>query len=114
MPDRDLTRRTGGEEAWLRRKTAGRTQAEEAARLGVSRPTLWAVERGLAPLRASMRGYSQPTRTGLLWLARRRSGMGLREAALMAGVSHRTFLIWEKAGDTRLVRFWKAWGFRFW
>jgi hypothetical protein len=46
------------------------------------------------------------TVAGMLRLMRRRSGLGLREAADAAHTTHVTYLAWERSGDDRLVRFW--------
>lgn len=46
-------------------------------------------------------------------LARRRSGMGLRETAAAAAVSRQTVLNWEDRGDEKMVQFWRDKGYRF-
>lgn len=113
--NKDLTRRTPAEELWLSRRAIGRTQAGQAAWLGVSRSTLQAAERnGPVPcLTGLWRPIQAPGANLLLALARRRSGLGLRGVARAVGVCHVTVFNWESNGDQRLIDFWARRGFRF-
>lgn len=115
MVNKDLTIRSAAEELWLARKAIGRTQAVQAAWLGVSRSTLQASERdGPVPsLSGLWKPISTPETPLLLALARRRSGLGLRGAARAVGVCHVTVFNWENQGDQRLIDFWARRGFRF-
>jgi len=114
MPVKDLTTRTAAEELWLSRKAARLTQAAYAAQLGIPRNTLATAERHgpSAALKRRVPAKTTPTTPLLLALARRRAG-GLRELAGKLGVSHRTLLLWERAGDPRLVLWWVEHGWKF-
>ena len=106
MLNRDLTRRTAGEELWCRRRKAGLGQARAAKRLGVGRTTLQAAEADATTLKRALAARFAPGLPELLALARQRSGWGLRGAARRAGISHVTLLLWEREADRRLIAFW--------
>lgn len=113
MLNRDLTKRTIGEELWIRRRWHGRTQAEAAKTYGVSerRYNLWETDRE-APTGWQVHKLV-PNHGDLCALARRRSGKDLRRLAKSMKVSHVTVLVWEKSGDGRLVELWKKRGYTF-
>lgn len=108
MINKNLAVRTPAEELWLSRRAIGRTQAGQAAWLGVSRSTLQASELyGPTPcLTGLWKPIPAPETPLLLVLARRRSGLGLQGVAEGLGVSRVTVLRWEKAADPRLSSFW--------
>lgn len=109
----NLTRRTRGEELWLQRHREGLSQAEMADRLRVSRTQLWALETGLATPKKPRRPAPTPSRTDLLRLARRRSGLRAQDVADGLGVSRVTLYAWESRADPRLTAFWALRGFTF-
>jgi DNA-binding XRE family transcriptional regulator len=111
--NRDLTRRTPGEELWCRRRRAGLTAAEAAALLRVGRTTLFLAEGDRRPLPACLDGGFAPHLPELLALARRRAGLTLDEAAMMAGCSRVTLLKREREADPSLRRRWERRGFTF-
>lgn len=115
MVNKDLTVRSAAEELWLARKAIGRTQAGQAAWLGVSRSALQGAELGRPTpcLNGLWKPIQAPETPLLLALARRRSGLGLRGAARLMGVSHVSVFKWEMSGDQRLIDFWARRGFRF-
>lgn len=112
MIDLDLRRLTPAERLWLWRRLAGLTQAAAAGRLRVPLRSYQRAEAGntgcIAPPRAP-----RPSPGDLCALARRRSGLSLREAARRLGVSHVTLLAREGRGDQQLVLAWESLGFRF-
>jgi len=113
MFNRNLTKQSTGERFWLDRRRLSRTQAQEAKRLDVSERRYNHIENDkveyefVPPLATTELG-------ALCALARRRDGRSLRRLATMlkAG-SHVTLLAWEESGDPRLVKAWKAKGYRF-
>ncbi len=117
MTDKDLAILTPGELLRIARHRAGLTQRQAAARAGVGKTAWWEAEKGLAPAptprEARLRAVRRPTLAELLDLARRRSGLGLNEAAGLAGTSRVTLLAMERAGDDGLRAFWEKRGFKF-
>ena len=113
--DRDLTRRTHGEELWCRRRAAGLTSREAAEALGIGRTTLYLEERKEGPRRLPLlaRHWASPRLPELLALARRRSGWGMHGTAQRARVCHVTLLRMERSGSPDLRAFWEERGFTF-
>lgn len=115
--DFDLTRRTPGEELFLWRRQQGLNQVAAAKRLRVNLGDFKNVELGKTFVASSdrIRGHDKvtPTTGDLCRLARRRSSLELRDAAAAVGISHRWILHWERAGDARLVDWWKGRGYIF-
>src|SRR5882724_13101709 len=103
--DRDLRILTLGEAHWLARRRLGLTQAQMAARQGISRHTYQKLERlgGQISLPSS---HPQPSGVQCI-MARRRLGWTLEKAARQIGISHVTLLKWENESDARLVSWWK-------
>lgn len=100
------------ERPWLWRRSRGLNQVEAAARLGVGRGLVSAVERGLAdPARLGAVPVVAATGSLALALARRRSGLGLAGAAARLGVSGVTLLAMERRADPVLVEFWRGFTF---
>lgn len=120
MPDKinyDLAVLSPGEKLWLRRRSWGRTQRQEAVSIRVNHSYYGMMEadalaappnilRSL-PRSIKLDGYE------MLRLARRRSGLELNDVARKNGVSHVTLLRWEEMATAKLVNFWAARGFRF-
>ena len=112
--NKDLTKRTPGETAWLVRKVLELTQVEMAARLGVTENVLIEIEKDRRPSPVSPKfGVQTASPELLLALARRRSGLTLEAVAEARSVSKVTVHAWEAAADPRLVSFWEKRGFRF-
>jgi DNA-binding XRE family transcriptional regulator len=110
MPDR-LTP-TPAEALWLWRRSRGLNQAGAAARLGVGRGLVSAVERGLAdPARLGRLRVVAATPSLELALMRRRSGLGLAGTAARLGVSPPTLLAMEDRADPALTKFWRGFTF---
>lgn len=120
MVDELTTRMTDGERLWVWRKFRtglSRPQLMEQLNFGRSRvsemendryPVWIRLEDGaVVPLRIRMTAASLklPER---LALARRRSGLSLREVARLYGVSHVTLLKLERAGSVDLLNWWKS------
>ena len=111
----DLSKLTDPERLYLWRKAKGWDLVRTAVNLGVGRGRLHAVELGRKDglhLPLHIKQY-QPTLPDLLRLARRRSGLGLREVAALVPTSHVTVLYAERRGEATLVKFWRGRGFRF-
>lgn len=109
--NRNLRKLSNGEQLWLCRKALGQTQVEAAQRsyYGIRCYVLAELDRH-DPI-TILGHWSHPCAREKLTLARRRYGRDLRETAHLAGVSHRTLLLWEQAADNRLIRFWERRGF---
>jgi len=132
-PDRyDLGRLSYAERLWLwrhrhpgahatgKRKHA-LTQREAAARFGLRIAAYLQLENGertrlnadeIARLQPALVELA-PTTGELCFLARRRSGRTLNELEVALLVSRPTLLGLERAGDPRVVWFWREVGFRF-
>lgn len=100
-------RLTRGEELWLWRKRRGQSIAAAAAELGMGRGSYMAAERdggieSQPPLSPS------PNQNEVMRLLRRRSRAGSRALARALGVSHVTWLKFERSSppDPRLCAFW--------
>lgn len=109
----NLSKRTPGEDLWLKRRGSKHRIAELfASRIGVCRTTLWRYENDLLPVPPGI-CYEPPdlSRAGLSALARRRSGLGLTGAAAAAKCSRPVYLLRENQGF--LMAFWRKRGFRF-
>lgn len=104
--------RTKGEKLWLWRQANDLSQAEAAAKLGLTPKQVWKME-------ADLKDYEiEPTNVtadlGLLCrLARRRHGVGLYQTARLLGISHMTLLQREQQGHPALAAAWKGLGYRF-
>jgi hypothetical protein len=110
----DLTYLSPGERLFIWRRRNRFTQAEAAARYHIHRETWLRAEADATtlpnpPARALVLA---PTLPEALRLARRRSGLGSREAATAASMSHPSLLAAERNGEEALVAFWHARGFR--
>ncbi len=68
-------------------------------------------ERVLGALNRLRSVESTPGETCLI--ARRRSGLALREITAALGITTPTFHAWERAADPRVVAWWEGRGFRF-
>lgn len=112
---RDLATRTPAEELWLWRRSKGLSQKAAAKALGVGRGRLSRAERDgvLGAPGGGWRPIKAPGTDLLLALARRRYGKGLRRTAAEAGISHRTLILWERAGSPDLAAWWERRGWRF-
>jgi len=114
MPDalnKDLTKRTPGEELWLWRQALGYSGIKAADYMGIGRNRYWSMEADRIDAAFKYRGDA--TVELLFKLARRRTGWGLRETARRVGVSHVTLLTWERMGDQTLMDWWVSRGFTF-
>jgi hypothetical protein len=97
------------------------SQAEAAARLGVGvrfyhdaeadRLTSCNVKALLAATYEV--SLPEPTRGELCALARRRSGLRLPTIAADLGITHLTYLRWERTGQPGVVTYWTNRGFTF-
>jgi len=95
---------TKGEISWLARKQRHETQREYRTRHHLTAAELREAETDPAP-------SGGPPPSSLDWpsrlrLARRRSGLRLRDVARCLGVTTMTVLTWEREGDQRMIRFW--------
>lgn len=129
-PDRfNLGRITAAECLWLwrhrQRATNGRllgrsgsamNQTEAAAALGISTSSYCALEIGASTslsaddvraLTAAL-GPLRPNAGELCLLARRRSGVSLRDVVADVGVSRPWYLKLEREGDPSVIAFWEA------
>lgn len=113
IPDRDLGRRTRGEELWLWRRRKGLTQEKTRARFGASEYAMAMAEKADAPTLPPRCRLREPTWGELCALARRRHGLGLDETARRHGCSRVTLLSREKRGAAGLVLWWQDMGYKF-
>jgi hypothetical protein len=101
------------------------SQAEAAKLIGLSTPQLISLESGeairmhaedIADL-SNWAGWLEiedhPTVAELCFLARRRSGMSIRDVARHLNTSTTTFAKAEAEGDTRVRDFWVSQGYQF-
>lgn len=106
--------RTLGERLWLWRTKHGLSQAQAAAKLGLTPKQYWKAEADIKDYPVSYAGkggrYNLAT---LCRLARRRHGAGLQGTAKLLGISHTTLLQWESSGEPALVNAWTGLGYRF-
>lgn len=115
--NKDLEVRTPGEEVACWRRWKGYREEEACMILGLGRTRLQAAVRDHRPLSRRV----QPTfsargeaRTAvLLWLARRRTGLGMHATAALVGCCHVTLLKREAEADPALKKFWEGRGFTF-
>lgn len=109
---------TTAEALWIWRRRAELTQRQAANQLGIPFKTYWNIEAGrmeytLPPDIYQQRNFlSEDERCAI---ARRRCQFffTIRELAKRFGISHVTLIAWERDGDPRLMKAWKAEGFRF-
>lgn len=138
MADREIkdlrNSMTKGERLWLWRQTRGLSQAEAAAKLGLTPKQYWKAEADLkeyhlaeslpkrkcrypkdcnAPDCPCLGNGKSPDLGLLCRLARRRHGEGLHGTARLLGISHMTLLQRESGADPALVAAWKGLGYRF-
>ncbi len=107
----DLRKQTAGEKFWISRKSRGKTQAQAAAEIHVSRPVYWAIETDRREPPNGVPLKKADDWRLLLPLARRRSGLTLDRVAYLVGVSRPTIHAWEGQGSEVLVNFWRKRGF---
>lgn len=93
-----------GEALWLYRKRRKLSVTQAAMLFNVSRSTYLACENNNAGLVGKT---ILPNTPELLRALRRRSGMHRDALASMLGVSHVTWLKWEREADPRIVAFWE-------
>lgn len=114
MHEKDLSTTTIGERLWILRRRRFLTQKEEAAMrgLGQNRYTDMELDRVEGPPPGCRLRLDLPEK---MRLARRRVGprLGLRALGRLLGVSHMTFLKWEREGSGKLRTFWEKKGFTF-
>ena len=94
---------------WRWRHDWSRPRAASA--LGLKRDQLAAIEHGRSVVPAELRmimGRIVPTIPEKLRLARRRAGIGTQAIAAHLGISRMRLWKLEKAGDDRVIRFWKG------
>lgn len=114
--NKDLRKRTVGEDLWMYRKWKGLTATQMAKKLGVGRTTYWTWERDKAEvpeLSAQYHLWFKPPQSLLLTLARRRRGGRLNDTAALVGCSHVILLKREREGDPGLRTWWEKRGFIF-
>lgn len=112
MLNKDLSTASPGERLWLVRQNAGMTQREAADRHGCCLSIYQRYEQDKREPEYLV--VPPPLHIGLLCaLARRRSGLTLNQVAEALGVSKVTVLTMERAGDSRLVNFWRRKKFLF-
>jgi len=112
--------RTKGEQLWLWRMSRDLSQAQAAARLGLTPKQIWKMEADVKEYDVAnklrvprTRGDEPPTLALLCRLARRRHGEGLYGTARLLGISHMTLLQRESRADPGLVATWEGLGYRF-
>lgn len=95
---------TRGELAWIKRREAGLSQSAFRADKGLTRGEVLRAEADVARDGTSVTDLSWPQR---LRLARRRSGLERSVIAAALGVTAMTLHNWERAGDERLIQYWR-------
>lgn len=111
--NKDLKKRTAGEELWLYRKYKGLRQEELAVKLGIGRTTYWKIETDQIEFEVPSHYSVVPSLSQQLALARRRAGWSLRRTAAKMGISHVSFLKREQNGSLNLMVWWRTRGFFF-
>lgn len=104
------------ERLWLERIGQGVTQDVAAPAAGLSHRRYVDAELGRCAMPPTLKGAlsgRKPALGQLLRLARRRSARQLRPLAAALGISHVTFLKYEREANQKLVRFWCGQGYRF-
>ena len=98
---------TNGESLWLWRKREGLTPAAAAQGLKVSRSNYLKSE--LDETTDVLGEDIVPTQQELVRILRRRSHLNRDELARKAGISHVTWLSWEKSDpvNPKLIEFWE-------
>lgn len=112
--NKNLRKLTPGEILWCNRRAKGWTQTQAASWLDIPLKTYQRAERGECYLHSSLIKKWIAYPTGVVCaLARRRSGLGMRGAAALLGLSHTTMLKMETESDPALCKLWRRQGFRF-
>ena len=117
--DKDLRRLTPAERLRLARWALGLTLKPAAERSGFSVKAYARMELGEAPVALAVLNKLNAKANGriplalALKMARYRSHRELRPLARAFGVSHVTYLKRERAGDARLLAWWRGEGWRF-
>ena len=94
---------------WLWRKRTGLYARQAASRFGVSESIYHAMEDGIAEVTVTVPlDRFEVTNAERLRLRRRRDPRGRFELCRSLGVSHMTWLKWERRADPRLVAFWEG------
>lgn len=113
--NKDLTVITAAERLWMCRQDKGLTQAWLADYLGVCLTYYQEAERGQRKVpgmwltRRVVRDWAPPANR---WrLARRRSGLVMRQVTRMIGITKVWYLALERSGDQRVAAFWVTQGF---
>jgi transcriptional regulator with XRE-family HTH domain len=134
----DLANRDHAERIWLwrhrqeselgtarGRRAGAMSQAEAAAKLGLTMQQYHQLESGdttlfsaedlaeMWPWMSEVFEDDDATTSELCFLARRRAGQPLVDAARAMGISNEWFLRLEDKGDARMVKYWQHQGFRF-
>lgn len=116
--NKNLKKRTIGEDLWLIRQSRGLKQGEMAAEYGVCETNYTRMEldkmlptEAICPDKDAMMKIA--TLPLLLALARRRARWTLLYAAKRIGMSHVTLLLRERSGDAGLKAWWNKEGWKF-